>query len=288
MDIPHGVPMKKAMFWEKKQNKAVQCHLCAHNCKISEGKFGICNVRINKNGTLFSTAYGLISPGVVDPIEKKPLYNFYPGSKVYSFGGVSCNFKCDNCQNWQISQAIPEETYNYDLPPQAAVDLAEREDCRSIAYTYTEPTVFMELCNDCGRLAKQRGLTNVFVSNGSDEVLSFAFYAFFDNAKGTLLIPEFTYSFYPVYCDFYGIECRKVPLSSDFLVDIDALLTAKGSSGIIFPNPNAPTGVSLPRDRIAYLLDNFPSDRAVIIDEAYIDFGGQSAIPMIQDYRNLL
>jgi len=131
-------------------------------------------------------------------------------------------------------------------------------------------------------------MENVFVSNGSDEVLSFAFYAFFDNTKGTLLIPEFTYSFYPVYCDFYGIECRKVPLSSDFLVDIDALLTAKGSSGIIFPNPNAPTGVSLPRDRIAYLLDNYPSDRAVVIDEAYIDFGGQSAIPLIQDYRNLL
>jgi histidinol-phosphate aminotransferase len=131
-------------------------------------------------------------------------------------------------------------------------------------------------------------MENVFVSNGSDEVLSFAFYAFFDDARGTLLFPEFTYSFYPVYCDFYGIECRKIPLSPDFLVDIDAFLAAKDSCGIIFPNPNAPTGVSLPRDRIAHLLDNYPADRGVIIDEAYIDFGGQSAVPLIREYDNLL
>jgi histidinol-phosphate aminotransferase len=140
------------------------------------------------------------------------------------------------------------------------------------------------------KIAERYGvrMENVFVGNGSDEVLSFAFYAFFDNAKGTLLFPEFTYSFYPVYCDFYGIECRKIPLSPDFRVDIDAFLAAQDSCGIIFPNPNAPTGVSLPRDRIAHLLDNYPADRGVIIDEAYIDFGGQSAVPLIQDYGNLL
>ena len=131
-------------------------------------------------------------------------------------------------------------------------------------------------------------MENIFVSNGSDEVLSFAFYAFFDDARGTLLFPEFTYSFYPVYCDFYGIECRKIPLNPDFFVDIDAFLAAKDSCGIIFPNPNAPTGVFLPRDRIVYLLDNYPADRGVIIDEAYIDFGGQSAVPLIRDYGNLL
>ncbi len=131
-------------------------------------------------------------------------------------------------------------------------------------------------------------MENVFVGNGSDEVLSFAFYAFFDDTRGTLLFPEFTYSFYPVYCDFYGIECRKIPLSPDFHVDIEAFLAEGNSCGIIFPNPNAPTGVSLQRDRIAHLLDNYPADRNVIIDEAYIDFGGQSAVPLIREYGNLL
>ena len=129
---------------------------------------------------------------------------------------------------------------------------------------------------------------HVFVSNGSDEALSFSFYAFFDSRKGKLLFPEFTYSFYPTYCNFYGIDYEKIALGHNFCVDIDRFLEKRGSCGVIFPNPNAPTGIYLPLEMIMYLLENYPQDRTVIIDEAYIDFGGESAVRLIDEYKNLL
>ncbi len=129
---------------------------------------------------------------------------------------------------------------------------------------------------------------NVFVGNGSDEVLSFAFYAFFDSTDGPLLFPEFTYSFYPVYCDFYSIDYLTVPLRKDFSLDIKAYLDIKKSCGIIFPNPNAPTGIYLPIGDLITLLENFPPNKVVVVDEAYIDFGGQSAAGLIERFKNLL
>lgn len=128
----------------------------------------------------------------------------------------------------------------------------------------------------------------VFVGNGSDEVLSLCFFAFFDSARGKLLFPEFTYSFYPVYCDFYGIQYEKVPLAADFSVDTAGFLSKEGSCGIVFANPNAPTGVCLPLERIISLLERYPGDRVVLIDEAYIDFGAESALGLIQEHKNLL
>ena len=128
----------------------------------------------------------------------------------------------------------------------------------------------------------------VFVGNGSDEVLSFAFCAFFDSHWGKLLFPEFSYSFYPVYCDFYGIEYRKVPLRGDFTIDIEDYLWEGASCGIIFPNPNAPTGIVLPLEKVTELLERYPRDRVVVIDEAYIDFGGENAVPLIDRFKNLL
>lgn len=127
----------------------------------------------------------------------------------------------------------------------------------------------------------------VFVGNGSDEALSFCFYAFFDSGRGKLLFPAFTYSFYPVYCNFYGIDFERVPLEKDLAVSVDGFLQGK-SCGIIFPNPNAPTGVSLPLDKIQYVLDNYPVDRTVIIDEAYVDFGAETALPLLREHGNLL
>ena len=127
----------------------------------------------------------------------------------------------------------------------------------------------------------------VFVSNGSDEALSFCFYAFFDSTCGPLLFPEFTYSFYPVYCDFYGIEYEKIPLDKDLSVDIDAFLDKKASCGIIFPNPNAPTGQFVPLAQIERLLEA-NRDSVVVIDEAYVDFGGESCVPLIARYPQLL
>ncbi len=139
------------------------------------------------------------------------------------------------------------------------------------------------------KLAETYGVREgqVFVSNGSDEALSFCFYAFFDPGRGKLLFPEFTYSFYPVYCDFYGIGYEKVGLAPDFRVDPERFL-GRESCGIIFANPNAPTGIALPAKEIGSLLARYPQDRVVIVDEAYVDFGAESAIPLLKEHPNLL
>jgi len=126
----------------------------------------------------------------------------------------------------------------------------------------------------------------VFCGNGSDEILSFIFYAFFDSDR-PLVFPEHTYSFYPVYAGYYNIPFKKIPLATDFSVNIDALLEPD-SCGIICANPNAPTGIYLPVKAIRSLLDRYPRDRVVVIDEAYIDFGGQSVIPLLGEYPNLV
>ncbi|MBF0225896.1 MAG: histidinol-phosphate transaminase [Desulfobacterales bacterium] len=128
---------------------------------------------------------------------------------------------------------------------------------------------------------------NIFVGNGSDEVLSFVFYAFFDDKNGPLLFPQFTYSFYPVYCGFYMIQYEKIPLAQDFSININDYLN-KPSCGIILANPNAPTGCYINLEQIKQLIENYQKDRVIVIDEAYIDFGGESAIKLINDYNNLL
>lgn len=158
--------MHNAMFWEPLKNKKVQCILCPHNCKISEGKRGICRVRINKKGKLFSLVYGLTSPGAVDPIEKKPLYNFHPGSLVYSFGTLGCNFKCKHCQNYYTSQAEPDERGVKQISPQEAVKLAVVNNCSGVAWTYNEPTIWYEYTYDGSVTAKKLDLYTVYVTNG--------------------------------------------------------------------------------------------------------------------------
>jgi len=158
--------MKEAMFWDPKPNNAVRCKLCPHNCKIADGNRGICQIRVNNNGKLYSTMYGLISPGIVDPIEKKPLYNFYPGSRVYSFGSISCNFKCDNCQNWHISQIKAIDINVESVPPETAVGLAKQYNCKGIAWTYNEPTIWYEYTYDGSKIAKDNNLYTVYVTNG--------------------------------------------------------------------------------------------------------------------------
>jgi histidinol-phosphate aminotransferase len=140
------------------------------------------------------------------------------------------------------------------------------------------------------KIGERYGLNKdqVFVSNGSDEALSFCFYAFFDSRYGKLLFPEVTYSFYPVYCAFYGIEYEKIRLAADLSIRFDEFLKRKDSCGLVFANPNAPTGICLPLRDIVYLLENYPPENHVLIDEAYIDFGGESAISLLRDHENLL
>ncbi len=160
--------MKEAMFYEKVEERKVKCFLCAHYCMISDGKRGICGVRENREGVLYSLVYGKIISMNVDPIEKKPLFHFCPGSRSLSIATVGCNFKCRHCQNYDIAQYSKKQI---DMPgenvtPKQVVDAAERAGCKSISYTYTEPTIFFEFAYDCARLAHDRGIKNVFVSNG--------------------------------------------------------------------------------------------------------------------------
>jgi pyruvate formate lyase activating enzyme len=170
--------LKEAVLWEPAEAQKVQCRLCSFRCRIGEGKLGHCNVRKNIGGKLYSLNYHKVCATNVDPIEKKPMYHFQPGSRSFSIAAVGCNFRCEFCQNWQISQAalgtgrIDGEA----IAPEQIVEAAVRSGCKSIAYTYTEPTIFMELCNDCARPAKERGLANVFVSNGymTREAIDFA------------------------------------------------------------------------------------------------------------------
>ena len=141
----------------------------------------------------------------------------------------------------------------------------------------------------CHAIAERHGIKReqVMVGNGSDEVLSFVFFAFFDSASAPLLFPEHTYSFYPVYCDYYGITYKKVLLNEDYGINVDRFINEDGC-GVIIPNPNAPTGMLLSVDKLTELMDGWPSDRVVVVDEAYIDFGGESMVPLIDRYANLL
>jgi len=170
--------LKQAILWEPGGDKKVRCQLCNWRCTIANGKLGQCCVRKNIDGTLYSLNYNKVCAANPDPIEKKPLFHFQPGSHSFSIACVGCNFRCEFCQNWHISQAAIEEGRidGQAISPQQIVESAVRYNCKSIAYTYTEPTIFMELCNDCGRLAKERGLANVFVSNGYEtaEAIDFA------------------------------------------------------------------------------------------------------------------
>ena len=174
-----GEELKQAVLWEPGEERQVQCKLCSHRCLINDGKLGRCFVRKNIGGTLYSLNYDKVCSANPDPIEKKPLFHFQPGSRSFSVATMGCNFRCEFCQNWQISQAAIEngQIDGEPITPEHIVEAAVRSGCKSIAYTYTEPTIFMELCNDCGRLGKQRGLTNVFVSNGYETVEAIDFAA---------------------------------------------------------------------------------------------------------------
>jgi len=170
--------LKEAVLWEPAEDTKVHCRLCNWRCTIADGKSGRCAVRRNIDGTLYSLNYHKVCSANPDPIEKKPLFHFQPGSRSFSISAMGCNFRCEFCQNWQISQAAFEDGQisGQAVSPEQIVEAAVRDGCASIAYTYTEPTIFMELSNDCGRLAKERGLSNVFVSNGfmTIEAIDFA------------------------------------------------------------------------------------------------------------------
>jgi pyruvate formate lyase activating enzyme len=160
--------MKEAYLYQKKEDGKVRCNLCNHRCRIKEGKTGKCFVRKNIGGVLYSLVYRKLISENVDPIEKKPLYHFLSGTKSLSIATVGCNFRCFFCQNWQISQ-LPcnhGRIEGEDIPPEKIVNDALNTGCRSIAYTYTEPTIFFEYAYDTAKIASKKGLKNIFVTNG--------------------------------------------------------------------------------------------------------------------------
>lgn len=144
--------------------KRILCELCPKHCLLAEGESGECRIRVHLDGTLRAVTYGFPCAVHVDPMEKKPMFHFFPGSRILSLATVGCNLHCKNCQNWEISQANPEETSAYPLPPESIPLLAQRYQCRSIAYTYTEPVVYYEYTYDASVKAKEAGLFNVLVT----------------------------------------------------------------------------------------------------------------------------
>ncbi len=155
----------RADLWTP-EGDAIRCGLCPHACRIRPSAVGICGVRRNVDGTLIALTWGRVSSVAVDPIEKKPVFNYHPGTLVLSLGSVGCTMKCGHCQNWQISRAHVEDGGLSDLPPDSIVPLAREHGCAGVAFTYNEPVIQAEYVRDCGRLAHDAGLFTVMVTNG--------------------------------------------------------------------------------------------------------------------------
>ena len=220
--------MKEALLYKKLADKKVKCGLCNHRCVINEGKRGICGVRENKDGKLYSLVYAKVIAEHIDPIEKKPLYHFLPGTFSLSIATAGCNFRCLHCQNAEISQIIPTSIQGIEgrglstplwgvggknLPPQKIVQDALDNKCPSISYTYTEPTVFLEYALDCMKLAKKKGLKNVWVSNGYMTKEALDLISPYLNATN-IDLKAFTEKFYQEVC---GAKLKPV---LDNLIDI--------------------------------------------------------------------
>ncbi|MFH1519383.1 MAG: AmmeMemoRadiSam system radical SAM enzyme [Candidatus Omnitrophota bacterium] len=220
--------IKEAMFYEKFKKDIVRCYLCAHHCKIAPDKLGFCGVRQNIGGNLNSLVYAKAIAANVDPIEKKPLYHFLPGSRSFSIATPGCNFRCGFCQNWQISQK--PRSYDFqegsELMPAAVVEKAEENHCQSISYTYSEPTIFFEYAYDTAKLAKQAGLKNVFVTNGymSKEALV-AINPYLDAAN--IDLKSFQEKFYLKHCQGHlkpVLDSIKLAKSLGIWIEISTLI----------------------------------------------------------------
>lgn len=193
--------MKEASFYDKIEGGSVQCHLCNHRCRIADGRRGVCGARENRGGTLYCLVYGKVIAAHVDPIEKKPLFHYMPSTDSFSIATVGCNFSCRHCQNWDISQRTKNggEIVGREMPPEEVVETAIQNRCSSISYTYTEPTIFMEYAVDTMKIARKRGLGNVFVSNGYTTAQAFDEAGILPDANNVDL-KAFTEKFYREIC----------------------------------------------------------------------------------------
>ncbi|OQY08185.1 MAG: AmmeMemoRadiSam system radical SAM enzyme [Desulfobacteraceae bacterium 4572_123] len=219
----------EAYLYKPLQNKAVQCNLCHHRCVITDGKRGICNVRENRSGTLETMVYGKVIAGHIDPVEKKPIYHMMPGSRSYSIATVGCNFKCRFCQNADIAQMPADRSglvMGEKFSPRNIVSRAVESHCRSIAYTYTEPTIFFEYALEIAGLAHAKGLRNIFVTNGymTPEAIEMAT-GLIDAANVDL--KAFSDKFYKKYCSARlapVLETLKHMRSAGIWIEVTTLL----------------------------------------------------------------
>ncbi len=219
----------EAYLYESLNDKKVKCNLCNHRCEIKDGRRGICGVRENREGTLETLVYGRIIARHIDPIEKKPLYHLMPGSLSYSVATVGCNFRCLFCQNADIAQMPSDRTgmiTGDPFSPQDVVAAAIKGDCKSIAYTYTEPTVYFEFAFDTAKLAHEKGIQNVFVTNGymTAEALHMI-NPYLDAANVDL--KAFTEDFYKTYCGAkleHVKESLKLMKSLGIFIEVTTLL----------------------------------------------------------------
>lgn len=157
---------REAKYYEKKEDKKLICKLCPHECRVADLERGTCGVRENNGGTYYTLVYGNPCSLNIDPIEKKPIYHFYPTTKSLSLATAGCNFVCKFCQNWEISQRRPEQVKSAKLFPKQLVDIARQRWCKTISHTYTEPVIFFEYMLDCAIEGKKRGVPNLMISNG--------------------------------------------------------------------------------------------------------------------------
>ena len=160
------IKTKLSPYFTSLDGGEIQCDLCPKRCRVPKGKRGFCRVRENREGKYYSLVYGNPCAVHLDPIEKKPFFHVLPASTSFSLATAGCNFECKFCQNWEISQASPEDVYSYEIPPEMVVNKAKETGARSVAYTYVEPTIFYEYMSDIGLLVKKAGLLNVYHSNG--------------------------------------------------------------------------------------------------------------------------
>jgi pyruvate formate lyase activating enzyme len=160
--------VKESVLYDRLPGSKVRCNVCELRCVIPEGRRGACRTRLNRKGTLYTLIYGKVASAFADPIEKKPVYHFRPGTQILSMGTLGCNFRCPGCQNWEISHDSPDEIAGNlrELPPAVAVELAERSGCGAICWTYNDPTIWIEYTFDTALLARRRGLATAYITNG--------------------------------------------------------------------------------------------------------------------------
>lgn len=189
----------KALLWETLPEKKVRCYACAHRCVIKDGQYGICGTRKNIDGKLFTNVFEYPVAINADPIEKKPLFHFLPGSKAMSIGTAGCNFKCSFCQNYDISQMRGDDVYGHDVSVRQLIDAAKNQGCASLAYTYNEPVVFIEYVLETAREAHKEGLKNVYISNGFETTETFDLLAGNIDAMN-IDLKAYTEKFYRTLC----------------------------------------------------------------------------------------